>query len=206
MMGFRVCATLATLILAFAALADSSGLPYFTGQSMAPTWTDGTGHGSMRRMGAYSLENQLGESLSSQDARGRVRVVNFFFATCPGICPTTMFNLKRAQDAAMDDTLLISFSITPGIDTAVKLAEYGESMGIDSDRWQLLTGDAAQVEMLAEEVFLAVLDRTPGTSAMAHTEKAFLLDREGFIRGVYNATSAADVMRLVEDLELLQLN
>ena len=184
-------------------LADYSGLPYYQDKGLTPYWEDqldGPGH----RIGEFKLDNQTGAALDSAELIGKIRIVNFFFATCPGICPTTMRHLDRVQQKINSDkAVMLSFSITPNIDTPEKLAAYADEFGIKSEKWQLLTGDEEQITQLASDSFFAVLERNVKKNAFVHTEKAFLVDGEGFIRGVYNATSPADVMRLIEDMELL---
>ena len=197
------------LMTASIACAEPGSLPYFSGTTMSPAWSDPEKLPGIQRMAGFELQNQQGETFSAAAADGRIRVVNFFFATCPGICPMTMFNLKRVQDAIGGDSeedaaILLSFSITPNIDSPEKLAAYARAKGIQAGRWQLLTGDEKQITALAADTFFAVLDHNAPTGSLAHTEKAYLLDRAGYIRGVYNATSPADVLRLVEDLEQLR--
>ena len=187
------------------AKAETGSLPYFSGKTLSPSWSDPEKLPGIQRMAGFELQNQHGKTFSARNAEGRIRVVNFFFATCPGICPMTMFNLKRVQDVIEDqEALLMSFSITPNIDSPEKLAAYAEAKGIEARYWQLLTGDEEQITALAADTFFAVLDRNAKAGSLAHTEKAYLVDRAGYIRGVYNATSPADVMRLAEDLEELR--
>ena len=95
---------------------------------------------------------------------------------------------------------------TPHIDTPARLAKYAGYTGIERETWQLLSGSEEQVNSLARESFFAVLNRNVDEDALVHTEKAYLVDRQGHLRGVYNATSPADLLRLVEDFEVLLIN
>ena len=187
------------LVTSGSLLADYSGLPYYRDQGLTPRWEE-----PQHKIGEFNLTNQAGAELAGVDLDGKIRIVNFFFATCPGICPTTMRHLDRVQEEIdAERAVMLSFSITPNIDTPEKLAEYATEFGIDSEKWQLLTGDEDQITGLASDSFFAVLERNVKKNAFVHTEKAFLVDAQGYIRGVYNATSPADVMRLIEDYELL---
>jgi protein SCO1/2 len=188
------------LLLTSPATGNQPGLPYYGDKTLAPVWSADAATGHV--IAEFEAINQQGEAIDNN--AGLLRVVNFFFATCPGICTTTMRNLLRVQDAiAGTGGQMMSFSITPNIDTPEKLTEYARYTGIEDDTWQLLTGSEAQVNRLARDSFFAVLNRNTGQDAFVHTEKAYLVDRQGHIRGVYNATSAADLLRLVEDYELL---
>jgi protein SCO1/2 len=201
---YLVCALL--LAASSTLCADKFSLPYYSDTTLGPVWIEASGQLPTHRMDDFELLNQAGDAVMSESVSGKIRIINFFFATCPGICPMTMFNLRRVQDAIDGHSAqLLSFSITPLIDTPTKLSEYAETHKISQQRWQLLTGDEEQIEALARETFFAVLDRNVKSGSMSHTEKAYLVDRAGYIRGVYNATSVADIMRLVEDLELLQV-
>lgn len=205
MKTFKRLALGGALLIAAAAAADTSGLPYYSDKTLTPYWPENQASLPDHRMENFKLSNQLGESFGSSDAEGRIRIVNFFFATCPGICPLTMFNLRRVRDAIEgEEAMLLSFSITANIDTPKRLADYAQINGIEADNWQLLTGDEPQITALAEDTFFSVLERNVKANAMAHTERAYLVDQDGYIRGVYNATSAADILRLVEDMELLR--
>ena len=105
-----------------------------------------------------------------------------------GECSTTTRNLKRVQESiAGTGGVMLSFSITPNIDNPERLAEYASYHGVQSGTWNLLTGNEAQVNTLARDSFFAVLDRNVDENAFVHTEKAYLVDRQGHIRGVYNA-------------------
>ena len=203
----RPVLVLLTVFLAVAdAPADNSGLPYYQDKSLAPMWADQL-DGPQHRVGSFSLVNQKGEVVTDDSLGGKIRIVNFFFATCPGICPTTMRQLDKVQgDLDASRAVMLSFSITPNIDTAERLAEYATAQQIDAARWQLLTGETDQITRVAQESYFAVLERNVDKNAFVHTEKAFLVDQDGFIRGVYNATSPADVMRLTEDLQQLSMS
>lgn len=205
MKTFKRLALGGALLIAVAAAADTSGLPYYSDKTLTPYWPENQASLPDHRMENFRLSNQLGESFGSSDAEGRIRIVNFFFATCPGICPLTMFNLRRVRDAIEgEEAMLLSFSITANIDTPKRLADYAQINGIEADNWQLLTGDEPQITALAEDTFFSVLERNVKANAMTHTERAYLVDQDGYIRGVYNATSAADILRLVEDMALLR--
>jgi protein SCO1/2 len=186
------------------AMGNTVDLPYYLDTGLVPEWAEQLEGRDKHSVADFRLTNQQGKLISGDDLSGKVRIVNFFFSTCPGVCPTTMQNLKKVQEHInTNQAVMLSFSITPNIDTAERLAEYAKAQQIDLSRWQLLTGEADQITRLAKDSFFAVLERNVDQNAFVHTEKAFLVDRDGFIRGVYNATSPADVMRLTEDLQQL---
>ena len=179
-----------------------SELPYFVDQGLTPSWPNASRE-LTHRIAEFALVDQRGTVVQTQFPSAQIRVVNFFFTSCPGICPLTMQNLREVQAAIAGKGRMLSISVTPTIDTPERLDAYAQSMEIDAGRWSLLTGDSEEIRLLARDAFFATLTRNADERATVHTEKAFLIDTQGFIRGVYNATSRADVARLVEDLEML---
>ncbi|MFT5371661.1 MAG: protein SCO1/2 [Lysobacterales bacterium] len=179
----------------------SESLPYYLDKALVPVWAEQL-EGLPHKVGTIEGVNQVGELV--ERPADQVRIVNFFFATCPGVCTTTMRNLLSAQEAiSVSAGQMISLSITPNIDTPETLAKYAKYTGVKAETWQLLSSSEELVSSLARESFFAVLDRNIDKDAFVHTEIAYLLDRQGHISGVYNATSKADLLRLVEDYQLL---
>jgi protein SCO1/2 len=117
--------------------------------------------------------------------------------------------LSKVQSAiaARTDTVLVSFSVTPRQDTPETLARFGEERRIDHRVWKLVTGDAEQIYSLARTSYFADDGRldaaTPVAEQFLHTEKALLVDKDGRLRGVYNATVPRDIEKLIGDLEVL---
>ena len=181
-----------------------SALPYYLDSTLTPIWSESvTGEPAGHRLGVFSAVDQNGVSVTENLASGRVTVVDFFFTRCGGICPTLTSHLTRVQDSlgSDDDLLLLSFSVTPDIDSTSVLKDYAESYGVRDNRWRLLSGEKPATYDLARTTFFADVDTTD--DAFLHTESVFLLDREGRIRGVYNGTLAPDIVNLIADARLL---
>jgi protein SCO1/2 len=155
--------------------------------------------------------DQTGRAFSPAEAAGRVHVASFIFTTCASICPPLVSSLKRVQ-AAMEgtDVLLVSYSITPDIDTVDVLAAFGRDRGINPARWRLLTGTSAGVQQVARSLYFADDDGLRASivdaEAFLHTEKLLLVDDTGHIRGVYNGTQPFEVQKLIEDVATLRLS
>ena len=91
----------------------------------------------------FTLTNQLDKQVSLSDLKGKIIVADFFFTSCPNICPTLTRNMKRLQDAFnKTDTVVrfLSFSVDPKRDSAERLKKYSDKFGINPDTWWLLTG------------------------------------------------------------------
>lgn len=186
------------------AIRDTPKLPFYDGADLTPHWTRTSDH----QIADFSLVTQNGVTITRNDVMGKVHVASFLFTRCAGICPAMVTQLSKVQAAiAGRDAVLVSYSVTPQDDTPENLATFGELRGIDANRWKLVTGDAEQIYALARTSYFADDGRLePGKPAIdqfLHTEKALLVDREGHLRGVYNATLPHDIEKLIADLDVL---
>jgi protein SCO1/2 len=158
----------------------------------------------------FTLTNQLGEQVSLKNAENRILVVNFFFTSCPVICPQLMKNLKRVQDTySKNDTLIqiVSLTVDPVRDTVQALKKYADKRGIDPRNWWLLTGDKKEIYDLARHEFFvnALEGEGGGPDDFIHTEKFVVIDKDRYIRGYYNGLDSNDVRRMVNDIAVLHL-
>ncbi|MGX5817907.1 SCO family protein [Chitinophaga lutea] len=157
----------------------------------------------------FTLTNQLGEQVKLSDLKDRVVVVDFFFTSCPTICPTLTKHMKRVQDSYVkNDTLLalLSLTVDPERDTVATLKKYADHMGVDPKNWWLLTGDKKEIYDLARhEFFVNAVVGDGGPEDFIHTEKFVLIDKDRYIRGYYNGLDTNDVRRMVNDIAVLHL-
>jgi len=154
----------------------------------------------------FSLTNQNGENITQEDYKGKIYIADFFFTTCPTICPIMTKNMAGLQkELKGDDVLLLSHSVTPEIDSVAQLKKYALEKGVDDSIWNLVTGDKKQIYELARKSYLAVkTDGDGGPFDMIHTENFILVDKEKRIRGFYDGTKKEDIEKLLEDLEILK--
>jgi protein SCO1/2 len=142
-------------------------------------------YGENKKVPDFQFVNQNGDSISNKDYLGKVYVVEFFFTTCPSICPIMNENLVEVEKELGEnkDFGIVSISIDPQHDTSEVLKEYAENHGIDNPNWNFLTGDKQDIYTLANKGFgiFANTDETvPG--GFAHSGMFALVDKEGFIR------------------------
>ncbi len=186
------------------AVAPGDGLPFYDSTDFTPRWTRSSRH----QIADFSLLAQSGETVTRNDLMGKVHVASFIYTRCAGICPALVTQLKKVQAAiAGRNAVLVSYSVTPQEDTPQSLAAFGRLRGIDSQRWKLVTGDAEQIYLLARTSYFADDGRLEAGKAASeqflHTEKALLVDGDGRLRGVYNATLPHDIEKLIVDLDQL---
>lgn len=154
----------------------------------------------------FTLIDQHADTLQLADLEGKIIVADFFFTTCPTICPKMSALMAQVQDAYRDEPrlILLSHSVTPETDTPQVLADYAEKHGAIYDRWRFLTGDRRQIYDLARKSYFAALDEGDGgPDDFVHTENFVLVDSQRRLRGFYDGTSEADVDRLIGDVEKL---
>lgn len=159
------------------------------------------------RIADFSLVNQNGDTITQEDYRDKIYVADFFFTTCPTICPIMTANLVDVQAALADDdqVLLLSHSVTPEIDSVSQLKKYAIEKGVNDAKWNLVTGNKKQIYELARKSYLAVQeDGDGGPFDMIHTENFILVDKQRRIRGFYDGTREDEMDRLLSDIEILK--
>lgn len=157
----------------------------------------------------FKLKNQFGKEVGLEDWGEKIIVVDFFFTSCPSICPTLTRNLKRLQTAfKKTDTIVrfVSFSIDPERDSVPKLKAYGDKFQIDHDSWWMLTGSKKEIYDIALNEFKAsVASNGNIDTGFIHTEKIFLLDKEHVVRGWYNGLDSVHLDQVIKDVVLLNM-
>ncbi|MEM9647319.1 MAG: SCO family protein [Bacteroidota bacterium] len=142
-------------------------------------------NGKKRKVPSFSFLNQDSVLVSDKDYLGKVYLVEFFFTTCPTICPIMTKNLVELQNTFEEypDFGVASFTINPRYDTPSILKKYAEGYGATDKDWNFLTGDRDAIYKLAQEGFYVVANEdkdAPG--GFEHSGLFALVDREGYIR------------------------
>ena len=158
------------------------------------------------RIADFKLINQNGDSITNDFYKNKIYVADFFFTTCPTICPIMTENMSYIQEQTKNkDIQLVSFSVTPEIDSVQQLKKYAIEKGVDDKKWNLLTGDKKHIYELARKSFLvAKNDGDGGKYDMIHTENFVLVDKEKRIRGFYDGTDEAEMELLLADIQILE--
>lgn len=153
--------------------------------------------------------NQLGKTVTLDSLKGKILVVNFFFARCPSICPQMAKSMKRLQSSFVNsnDSIVqfISVSIDPEHDSVPQLRKFADRYTTNHDSWWFVAGDKkATYDFALNELKASIADTNVDT-AFIHTENFFLLDRDRVVRGWYNAFDTVKQAKLVGDIPLLML-
>lgn len=185
-------------------------LPFFNSGNFTPEWIDvnDSDYNKIHTIPNFEFTNQDGEKISQKDYLGKVYVANFFFTSCTGICRSLSLNMKILQDEFKEDNEVsfISHSVTPVMDSVSVLKKYALDYGIDSKKWNLVTGDKNAIYDLARTAYFSDEDfvKTSELSEFIHTENFLLIDKKGRIRGVYNGTLKLEAKRLIRHIKMLK--
>lgn len=142
-------------------------------------------NGQSKKVPEFSFTNQEGKSITNKDYLGKVYVVEFFFTTCPTICPIMNRNLIEVQNQFKDfeNFGVASFTINPDVDTSEVLKAYADKYGISNPNWNLMTGSEVAIYKLANEGFnLYTAKEESAEGGFEHSGNFALIDKEGFIR------------------------
>lgn len=195
--------------LFYNALQPQKMLPVYQPSMVDPSLVDSTLHYKKKyhTIADFSLTNQNGETITQENYKDKIYVADFFFTTCPTICPIMTKNMAEIQNAVLDDpeVMLLSHSVTPVIDSVPQLKKYALEKGVVDSKWNLVTGEKKQIYELARKSYLAVkTDGDGGPYDMIHTENFILVDKERRIRGFYDGTNREEINKLLEDLKVLK--
>ena len=153
----------------------------------------------------YTFTNQDGNSISQAAFEGTIYVADFFFTSCPTICPIMKTQMLRVYDAFKenDQLLLLSHTIDPEHDTVAVLRDYAQRLGIKTDRWHMVTGPKSQIYDTAERYMMAAMEDKQAPGGFIHSGSFCLVDQRGRIRGYYRGTEEESVDRLISDIKRL---
>lgn len=184
-------------------------LPYYNEATFTPNWLE-KGDKKIKdfhKISPFKLLNQDGEVITEKTFEDKIYVVDFFFATCPGICPKMTANMGILQDKFIenDNVLLLSHSVTPERDSVPALKNYAESKDIISGKWHLATGEREQIYRLGRFDYFVEEDLglEKEVDDFLHTENFVLIDKNRHIRGIYNGLNKASIAQLILDIEAL---
>jgi protein SCO1/2 len=155
----------------------------------------------------FSMKNQNGETITQEFYNDKIYVADFFFTTCPTICPIMTENMGYVQEKIKNDSdvLLLSFSVTPEIDSVEQLKKYSLEKNVIDSKWNLVTGNKKDIYNLARTSYLvAKTNGDGGKYDMIHTENFVLVDKEKRIRGFYDGTNSKEMDQLLNDIKILK--
>jgi protein SCO1/2 len=156
-------------------------------------------------VGGFSFKNQLGEDISLDQWKGKIVVANYFFTSCPSVCPKLISALQKVQALGSKKVLISSFTVDPERDSVGRLKAYADKHSIYGD-WFLLTGKKISLYKFARtDLMIDATDGDGGPADFIHSDQLVLIDPMRRIRGFYTGTDEHEVNRLIRDIGKLQV-
>lgn len=137
----------------------------------------------------FNLLDQDSNAVGIDDIKGKIVVANFFYATCPNICPkmNKEMNWVAHKFSNNPDILFVSHTVNPESDTVSVMREYAAKYNYPIDKWKFLTGAKNEIYDLAENYYKAVAVKADGPDDFIHTTTVVLLDKDAQIRGFFES-------------------
>ncbi len=155
----------------------------------------------------FDFMNQDSVLVNSKSLKGKIWIADFFFTSCSTICPGMTATMKKLNDATQDlakEVQFISFSIDPDTDKPHILRAYQKNYGINSKNWVFLTGNEEETHDLGvNNFYIHAAEDASATDGYAHAEAFSLVDKEGYVRGVYNMAQPGELEKIEKDLRKL---
>lgn len=154
---------------------------------------------------SFRFINQARQEVNENTFAGKIYVADFFFTTCPTICPVMSAQLLRVYEAfpGEKNLLLLSHTIDPEHDSVPVLREYAEKLGVTADRWHFVTGSRDSIYMLSEFYMVTAEEAPSEPGGFIHSGSLILVDKNRHIRGMYDGTNPKEVDRLIRDIPIL---
>jgi len=154
---------------------------------------------------AIKYINQYGDSINDKNLDGNIYVADFFFTTCPSICPIMQRNMLNVYNAFKDSTgfKIVSYTIDPQHDSIPVLKRYADKLGINGNTWWLLQGHKDETYQVAKSYLVSVQEKNPAGEYI-HDGYFILIDKKKRIRGTYDGTNPDEVKKLIADIKILK--
>ncbi|MCF2443506.1 SCO family protein [Dyadobacter sp. CY345] len=154
----------------------------------------------------FSFTNQDGQTVTQSDFANQVYVADFFFVTCPTICPIMKKNMLTVYKEFKDnpDVKILSHTIDPEHDTPDVLKKYATDLGVTGSMWQFVTGDREKIYDIGQKHYMvSAMEDSSQAGGYIHSGAFVLIDKDRHIRGMYDGTTEEGTKKLKEDLKIL---
>lgn len=203
----KAIAIIISVLFLYSCSKTENKLPFYNSADYTPVW-DVKNMDSFHKIRNFSLRDQKGNPFTEKNIENKICVVDFFFTSCPGICPKMTANMEIIAKTFKEDNsvLILSHSVTPETDTPKILEEYGQKKNIDYNQWKLLTGSRGEIYNLGRKFYFIEEDlgKTREDDDFLHTENFVLLDKNRHIRGIYNGLDMTAINQLIKDIKILK--
>lgn len=154
----------------------------------------------------FSFIDQDSTIITNTTYDGKIYVSDFFFTSCPSICPIMKVQMLRVYEAFKENgsVMLLSHTIDPEYDNVARLHDYAKRLEVNSDKWHFVTGDKAVIyEMAQTSYYIATRENEKAPGGYEHSGAFILVDNKKRIRGVYDGTKEEAIDKLIDDINRL---
>ncbi|MCO5935146.1 SCO family protein [Mucilaginibacter sp. RB4R14] len=155
----------------------------------------------------FKFVNQYGDTITKKNLKGDIYVADFFFSTCPSICPIMHRNMIKVYNEfkSVPDFKIISHTIDPKHDSVAVMKKYADKLGISGNSWWLLQGNKEKTYDLGQKNYLVAIKQDDGTpGGYIHQGWFVLVDKQKRIRGYYDGTEEKQVAKMIDDIKILR--
>lgn len=153
----------------------------------------------------FGFVDQDSQLITQQSLKGKVYLVDFFFTSCPSICPKVKRQMLRVYEKYKDNpnVVILSHTIDYKHDSVDVLKRYANNLGVSSRTWHFLYGTKDSVYAMARQYLVAVSEDESAPGGYTHSGNVMLLDSKHQIRGYYDGTKEEDMENLINDIQIL---
>jgi protein SCO1 len=154
----------------------------------------------------FSFINQDNKTITNKNYEGKIYVTDFFFTTCPTICPVMKKQMLRIYDKYKENTKvgILSHSIDPRHDSVAVLQEYAKRLGVTGNMWNFVTGEKEKIYNIGEKSYYVTAgEDSTAAGGIIHSGAFILVDTKRRVRGIYDGTKEQEVTKLLKDMDVL---
>lgn len=153
----------------------------------------------------FSFIDQDSQIINNQTFKDKVYVVDFFFTSCPTICPKVTRQMLRVYKTfeTEERVLLLAHSIDVKHDTVPKLKKYADNLGVKSNKWHFVTGEKEQIFDIAQSYFSVATEDPNLPGGFDHSGRLILVDKNRHVRSFCDGTDEASVDQFIKDIQKL---
>jgi protein SCO1/2 len=157
------------------------------------------------RIPDFSFINQDSVVITQDSLQGMVYVADFFFTSCPSICPKVKKEMLRMYEKYQADPRMafLSHSIDTKRDSVGRLNEYASNLGVSSKFWHFLTGDKAELFKIANDYFVSAMEDPGAPGGFDHSGRLILVDKDHHVRAFCNGTVTEEVDQFMHEIDFL---
>ena len=156
----------------------------------------------------FAFIDQDSNLVTNATFEGKIYLADFFFISCPTICPKVKKQMLRIFDKykGNDELMLLSHTIDPKRDTVGRLKSYAQNLGVDNGQWRFVTGEMDEIYGIADDYMSIAKEDPNAPGGFDHSGWILLIDKTGHIRSFADGTDPEKVDRLLTDIEWLLAN